>query len=204
IDLCSQMKKDPLYSHIPVILLTASTSTEVQLKGIEGGADDYITKPFDKELLIARVSNIRRGRDQLQTYFYNEITFQSNDHKIPTAYSDFLRRCIEIVEAQLDNPDFNVKTLADEIGMSHSNLYKRIKSVSGKSANEFIRFIRLRKVAQLLITTNHNINEAAFSAGFNDIKYFRDQFSKLFGMKPSEYKRKYGKVFSKKHTLKKS
>lgn len=203
IDLCAQLKQDPLYSHIPVILLTASSSAEVKLQGIAGGADDYITKPFDKDLLVARVTNIRRSRDQLQKYFYDEITFQNNDHKIPAGYSDFLKRCIEIVEKRLDSPDLNVKVLADEIGMSHSNLYKRIKSISGKSANEFIRFIRLRKVAQLLITTNHNISEAAFSAGFNDIKYFRDQFTKLFGMKPSAYKRKYGKVFSKKHTLKK-
>lgn len=193
IDLCTCIKQDPSLSHIPLILLTASTSKDVKLKGIEGGADDYITKPFDNALLIARVANLLHSRSQLQAYFYNEITLQSNSHNISKEYSDFLHRCISIVERQLDNTDFTVKSLAEEIGMSHSNLYKRIKSISGKSANEFIRFIRLRTVAKLLIDSGCTISEAAFAAGFNDIKYFREQFSKLFGMKPSDYKRKYGK-----------
>ncbi|WP_257670589.1 hybrid sensor histidine kinase/response regulator transcription factor [Parapedobacter tibetensis] len=203
IDLCSSIKQDPLYSHIPVILLTASSSTDVKLKGIEGGADDYMTKPFDNELLIARVSSIIKSRNRLQQFFYNEITLQSNDHKIPVEYSEFLKKCIKLIELQLNNPDFNVSALADELDMSRPNLYKRIKSISGKSASEFIRFIRLRKVAQLLISTNQNISEAAFAAGFNDIKYFREQFSKLFGMNPSEYKRKYAATLRKNHTIKK-
>ncbi|GGC32835.1 hybrid sensor histidine kinase/response regulator [Parapedobacter defluvii] len=194
IDLCTCIKQDPALSHIPLILLTASTSKDVKLKGIEGGADDYITKPFDNTLLIARVANLLTSRSQLQAYFYNEITLQSNPHNISKEYSDFLQRCISIVERQLDNTDFTVKSLAEEIGMSHSNLYKRIKSISGKSANEFIRFIRLRTVAKLLVESGCTIREAAFAAGFNDIKYFREQFSKLFGMKPSDYKRKYGKT----------
>src|SRR5690606_11856350 len=166
-------------------------SDEVKLKGIESGADDYITKPFDKDILIARVSNILKSRNQMQQYFYNEITLQSNDFKIAAEYSDFLSECILIVEQHLEEADFNVKSLADEMGMSQSALYKRIKSVSGKSPNEFIRFIRLRKVAQLLISTNQNISQAAFSAGFNDLKYFREQFFKLFRMNPSQYKKKY-------------
>lgn len=193
IDLCTTIKQDPSLSHIPLILLTASTSKDVKLKGIEGGADDYITKPFDNALLTARVANLLNSRSQLQDYFYNEITLQSNPHTISKEYSDFLNRCIDVVERQLDNTGFTVKMLADEIGMSHSNLYKRIKSVSGKSANEFIRFIRLRTVAKLLVESGCTISEAAFTAGFNDMKYFREQFTKLFGMKPSDYKRKYGK-----------
>ncbi|MGK9118264.1 hybrid sensor histidine kinase/response regulator transcription factor [Olivibacter jilunii] len=203
IDLCSNIKQDPMYSHIPVILLTASSSADVKLKGIEGGADDYITKPFDKELLIARVSNMIRGRNRLQQYFYNEITLQSNNHKIPVEYSEFLKKCINLIELHLSDSDFTVKGMADELGISHPHLYRRIKSISGKSANEFIRFIRLRKVAQLLISTDLNISEAAFAAGFNDIKYFRRQFSRLFGIKPSEYKRKYAATFRNCHTVKK-
>ncbi|TJZ60493.1 response regulator [Sphingobacterium olei] len=197
IDLCATLKKDPALNHIPVILLTASSSPEIKLKGLEGGADDYITKPFDKEILVARVTNLIKSRNRLQTYFYNEITLQSNNHKVSDEYKEFLQRAIAIVEQHLDNPDFTVKMLAEQIGMSHSNLYKRIKSISGKSANEFIRYIRLRKVAQLLINTDHNINEAAFAAGFSDIKYFREQFQKLFRLKPSEYKRKYGTLRNK-------
>lgn len=201
LELCAIVKQDPALSHIPIILLTASSAAAIKLKGIESGADDYITKPFDSEILQARVSNILKSRDQLQRYFYNEVTLQSNDFKIATEFRDFLERCIAVVERHLDNPEFSVGALADEMGMSQSNLYKRVKSISGRSTNEFIRFIRLRKVAQLLISTDCNISEAAFAAGFNDMKYFREQFFKLFGIKPSEYKKKFHATMGRKYTL---
>ncbi|WP_374164827.1 two-component regulator propeller domain-containing protein [Arcticibacter sp. MXS-1] len=201
VELCMNIKDDPSLSHIPVILLTASSSDEVKLKGIEGGADDYITKPFDKELLMARVSGIIKSRTNLQRYFFNEVTLRSNDYQISAEYSLFLTKCIGIIEAQLGNPDFSIKSFAAELGMSHSNLYKRVKSISGRSVNEFIRFIRLRKAAEIMINTDCNVNEAAYRAGFNDIKYFREQFSKLFGMKPSEYIRKYRKTLNQTYKL---
>lgn len=200
IDLCAKMKQSIHLSHIPIILLTASSSQDVRLKGLEGGADDYITKPFDKDILTARVKNLIDSRNQIQQYFYNEITLQNNDFKISSEHKDFMEKSIRIVENHLDDPDFNVKILADTIGMSHSNFYKRLKTISGKTANEFIRFVRLRKVAKLLIETDCNINEAAFSAGFNDIKYFRTQFAKVFGMNPSAFKKKYQNL-DKKHQL---
>ena len=116
-------------------------------------------------------------------------------------YKDFLEKCISITEAHLDDPAFNIQILADEVGMSHSALYKRVKSISGKSINEFIRFIRLRKAATLYIDSDCNVNEGAFQAGFNDIKYFREQFSKLYGVNPSEYIKKYRKPFNKSYKL---
>ncbi|MBD1432194.1 response regulator [Sphingobacterium sp. DN00404] len=200
IDLCQKIKSNPLLSRIPFILLTASASQEVKLKGIEVGADDYVTKPFNKDILVARVNNLIRSRNRLQDYFYKEITLQKNDYKISSEYKEFLEKTIDTVEQNLDDPDFNVKMLAEEIGMSHSYVYKRIKSISGKSANEFIRFVRLRHTAKQLIDTEYTINEVAFSAGFNDIKYFRAQFSKLFGMNPSEYRKKHQSL-KQKHRL---
>src|SRR5690606_11418282 len=176
IDLCEVIKKDQILSHIPVILLTASFSPDVKLKGIEGGADDYITKPFDQDILIARVRNLIENKHRLHRYFHSEVTLQRNDHRIPEEYRDFLNRAMAAVERHFLNPDFSVKLLADQLGMSHSNLYRRIKAISGRSANEFIRYIRLRKVAQLLVDTNANVNEAAYAAGFSDIKHFRQQF----------------------------
>lgn len=197
IDLCKNIKDDPSLSHIPVILLTGSSSAATKLEGVEGGADDFITKPFDKELLEARVANLLKNRNNLQKYFYNEVTLQTNSLKISPEYKEFLERCIAIVEQHLDDSNFSIKVLASELGMSHSNLYKKVKSISGQSVNAFIRFIRLRKAAEFFINTNHNVNETASEVGFNDIKYFREQFSKLFGMNPSEYIKKYRKVFGK-------
>jgi len=197
IALCEQVKEHPALSHIPVILLTSSSSAEIKLKGIEGGADDHITKPFDKDILLARVTNLLKNRTTLQSYFFNEITLQSNDYKVSKENKAFLEKCISIVEAHLNNPDFNIKTLAEGIGMSHSALYKKVKTISGKSINEFIRYIRLRKAAQLFINSSDNVNEVAFQAGFSDIKYFREQFQKIFGLLPSEYLKKYRKNFNK-------
>ncbi|SHN40429.1 two-component regulator propeller domain-containing protein [Chitinophaga sp. CF418] len=196
-ELCNTIKQDPTLSHIPVILLTGNPSQEIKLKGIECGADDYITKPFEQDLLLARIENILQNRNALQGYFFDKITLKKNDARISTEYKHFLERCITVVEDNLDKDTFNIKMLAAEIGMSHSNLYKKVKSISGHSVNAFIRFIRLRRAAVLLLSTDCNVNEAAFGVGLNDMKYFRKQFSKLFGMNPSEYIKKYRSSFNK-------
>lgn len=201
VELCLKIKEDPSLSHIPVILLTSSSSAEIKLKGIEGGADDYITKPFNKDILIARVSNLLKSKSNLQRFFYNHITLQSDNSKVSLEYKEFLERCISITESHLDDPNFNIQILADEVGLSHSALYKRVKSISGRSVSEFIRFIRLRKAAGLFINSDCNVNECAMESGFNDIKYFREQFTKLFGMKPSEYIKKYRKPFKNSYKL---
>jgi signal transduction histidine kinase/ligand-binding sensor domain-containing protein/DNA-binding response OmpR family regulator len=194
-ELCRQLKETPALSHIPVILLTASTAAETRLKGIEAGADDYITKPFEKELLKARVSALLNKRNSLQQYFYNEITLQKNDGKVSVEYREFLEKCIQIVEDHLDDETFSIKTLATEMGMSRSSLYRKVNSVSGLSIVGFIRFIRLRKAAQLMVGTENNVSEIAAITGFNDMKYFRTHFSQLFGMNPSEYIRRFRKPF---------
>jgi signal transduction histidine kinase/ligand-binding sensor domain-containing protein/DNA-binding response OmpR family regulator len=197
VELCNTLKQDPSLNHIPVILLTGNPSQEIKLRGIECGADDYIVKPFEQELLLARVDNILQNRNALQGYFFDKITLKKNDARISAEYKDFLERCIQIVENNLETDTFNIKVLAAEIGMSHSNLYKKVKSISGHSVNAFIRFIRLRRAAVLLLSTDCNVNEAAFGVGINDMKYFREQFSKLFGMNPSEYIKKYRNSFNK-------
>lgn len=196
VELCNKVKEDPALNHIFVILLTATSASEIKLKSIEGGADDYMTKPFEKDLLIAKVNNVLKSRNTLQRYFFDRITLRENHLKVSAEYKHFLERCIGIVEENLDNEDFNVDLLATRIGMSHSNLYKKVKSISGQSVNAFIRSIRLRKAAVLLLSTNTNINEAAFQVGINDIKYFREQFFKLFGVNPSEYIKRYRHVFN--------
>lgn len=201
IDFCKLVKETAALSHIPFILLTGSSSDELKLKGIEYGADDYMTKPFEKDMLVARVQSLIKKQENLQKYFYNEITHQQNTLNISGEYKEFLEACIAVVERNLDRDDFNIQVLATEMGMSHSKLYKKIKTISGQSANAFIRFIRLRKAAELFINSDYNINETAFYVGIKDIKYFREQFAKTFGMKPSEYIEKYRKNLGKNYKL---
>lgn len=195
IELCAMVRADIEISHIPIILLTSSSSSEIKLKGLEGGADDYISKPFDKDILKARVAGILKSKNALQKYFYNEITLNKNPHKISIEYKQFLENCIAIVEKHMTDPSFNLQVLASELNISHSSLYKKIKFVSGQSASNFIRSIRLRKAANLFIHTDYNILETSCMVGINDIKYFREQFKKLFNMNPSQYIKKYRKTF---------
>lgn len=201
IHFCQALKDEPSLSHIPVILLTADPSPEIKLRGIEVGAYDFIAKPFDKELFTAKINGIIKNRTNLQSYFYNEITLKSDTHKVSEEDRAFLQKCITNIEGNLVETEFNVKTLASDLGMSHSNLYKKIKSTSGLSINSFIRFIRLRKAAELLINTNLNINEAAFRVGIKDIKYFREQFQKQFKFTPSEFVKKHRKTFHKHYNI---
>ena len=193
VELCEKIKNNPSLAHVAVILLTASSSDEIKLKGIEGGAEDYINKPFDKEIIVARVQNILKGRNRLQEYFFNAVTLKPASN-IAGEHKEFIERCIAIVESHLDNPGFNIQAFCKAIGMSHPSLYKKVKAVSGLTVNVFIRYIRLRKAAELLITTDKTITEITYITGFNDIRYFREQFFELFKMKPSEYVKKYRKV----------
>ena len=201
IELCKEIKADQTLSHIPVILLTADPSPEIKLKGIEVGAYDFISKPFDKELFTAKINGIIKNRSNLQTYFYNEVTLKSESNKISQEDKSFIQKAIVIIEDNLMVPSFNVKILASELSMSHSNLYKRIKTTSGLSINSFVRFIRLRKAAELLINTNLNINETAFRVGINDIKYFRVQFQNQFKLTPSDFIKKHRKTFHKNYSI---
>jgi signal transduction histidine kinase/ligand-binding sensor domain-containing protein/DNA-binding response OmpR family regulator len=201
IDFCHQLKADPLFNHIPVIMLTGATSPEIKLKGLECGANDYITKPFENDLLIARVNSILNGQDRLKKYFYDHITLKTATSRIPEEYSEFLANCIRIVEENCDTDDFDITKFCTAIGMSRSNLYRKVKMVSGLTVNEFTRLIRLRIAAGLLINSTCQVKEAAFRVGFSDIKYFREQFTRIFGMPPSRYIKKYRNAFSAKNTL---
>ncbi len=201
LELCRRIKQTDALCHIPVILLTAAASADSRLEGIEGGADDYITKPFEKELLLGKVNNIIKSRNVLQQYFLDRITLKPSSVRVPAEYQDFLKRCIEIVEQHLDADDFTIKKFAQSIGMSHSALYKKVKSVSGQTVNAFIRSIRLRRAAVLMLRENLTINQAAFQVGIGDSKYFREQFFKLFGMNPSEYIKKYRDSFNRDFNL---
>jgi signal transduction histidine kinase/ligand-binding sensor domain-containing protein/DNA-binding response OmpR family regulator len=201
IELCKIIKGDTTLGHIPVILLTGNSFSDARLRGVEGGADDFITKPFEKDLLIARVTALLKSRNNLQRYFYNEITLQQNPLKISAEYKEFLDNCIAIVEKHIDDDQFSIMILARELGMSYSKMNKKIKAVSGQPANAFVRFIRLRKAAELFINTNYNISETAFQVGINDIKHFREHFTKLFGMKPSQYIDKFRKHLGKQYSL---
>jgi DNA-binding response OmpR family regulator len=197
LELCAAIKSNDELSHIPVILLTASLASETKLKGIELGADEYITKPFDQELLLAKIRNILANRNLLQHYFFDKITLKESNVKVPEEFQYFISKCIDIVEENLGDEDFNVKKLSQLMGMSHSALYKKVKSISGQSISAFISSIKFRRAAVLMLSSNCTISQAAFQVGIKDMKFFREKFVQLFGMNPSEYIKKYRPAFNK-------
>ncbi|MRX69467.1 response regulator [Flavobacterium resistens] len=196
LELCRKIKESNDLSHIPVILLTASKNPETHLQGINDGADDYIMKPFDDDILVARVESLLKNRSNLRTYFLDSITLKENTQKVPAEYQFILKKCIDIVEANIHKKDFTIKTFAQEMGMSHRTLYTKIKIISGQTLNAFIRSLRIRRAAMLMLTEDMNIAQASAEVGFEDPKYFRQQFVKLFGMTPSDYIKKYKSSFN--------
>ncbi len=199
IELCTQVKSDPTLSHIPIIVLTAITDDQMRLTVAQIGADDFLTKPFERELLVARVNTLIKKKNTLQQYFYNEITLRKQDLKVLPEYQEFLKECIRIIDLHIAE-EFNITKFTSEIGMSRSNLYRKVKLVSGLSITGFVRFIRLRKAAELIINTNMTISEISFRVGMTDLRYFRKQFHSLFGMNPSDYLKKYRGTFVKKNS----
>ncbi|TAJ13767.1 response regulator [Marinilabiliaceae bacterium JC017] len=187
-ELCSEIKKDEATCHIPLILLTAKITDQEQLAGLETGADDYITKPFSPKILKARVNNLLASRQRLRTYYSNKVTLTPTNLNLEPKDEKFIRQAIQFVENNLTNPLFNAKILAQELNMSQPTLYRRIKTFTGENIAEFIRSIRLKRAAQLIVSKQYNISEVADMVGFSDPSYFRKCFTKQFSVTPSKYR----------------
>lgn len=196
IDLCKDLKKDHRTSHIPIILLTAKHSPEDTVLGYSEGADSYMVKPFEEEVLLARIANLLDARVKLKSYFQ---AIQSEE-EVPVDSAVDLRSKVEIeflakVESVILNEslekgqEVGVYDLARELGFSRASLYRKLKSVTGCSINEFVRKVKLKKAEELISSGNMNVSEAAFYVGFSDVKYFRSIFKKEFNRLPSEVKK---------------
>jgi signal transduction histidine kinase/ligand-binding sensor domain-containing protein/DNA-binding response OmpR family regulator len=191
IELCRQLKTDARTSHIPVILLTAKVAAEQQVEGLVAGADDYITKPFNYEVLelkIRKQIELREKlRDKLHKQHYEitpgEIGVTSLDEK-------FIKKATKFVEKNIPNTEFSVELFSREMGMSRGHLYNKIVALTGKTPSEFIRIMRLKRGAQFLGKSQLTIGEIAYKVGFNDPKYFSRYFREEYGIYPSEYARR--------------
>jgi len=187
IELCRLVKTDKRTSHIPVILLTARTAVTFKYEGLETGADDYIHKPFSSEYLCIRVKNLIRQRQLMQEHFFRNSFLRPEDLAITSADEKILRKAIQKIENNIDDPDLNVDNLSRDIGLSRVHFYRKIKFLTNLTAVEFIRSIRLKKAAQLLEQGKLNVSEIRYMVGIQDAEYFRTSFKKQFGLTPKEY-----------------
>lgn len=190
-ELCRLVKSDVRTSHIPLILLTARTAEEHKLEGLETGADDYITKPFNFEILMLRIRRLMKRREAAQEIFRKQIEVKPSDITITSLDEKLIQKAIKYVEDNISKSnELSVEELSRYLGMSRVHLYKKLLSITGKTPIEFIRTIRLKRAAQLLRESQLNISEVAYQVGFNNPKYFSKYFKEEFGMLPSAYQDK--------------
>jgi len=187
IELTHNLKTNVSTSHIPVILLTARASFMNKMEGFETGADDYVTKPFNESLLRARIKNILKNRSLLHEKFHSEDTTDIGEFVKNKKDQEFLENLGLFIEKNIDSDNLSVNQAAKELGMSHSVLYKKLKTITGLSLIEYIRDYRLKKAKQLLTTKQFSINEVCYQVGYSDRKYFSKLFKERFGNPPTFY-----------------
>jgi signal transduction histidine kinase/ligand-binding sensor domain-containing protein/CheY-like chemotaxis protein/AraC-like DNA-binding protein len=192
-EFCRKVRSDKRISYLPIILLTSLSDHENKLEGLKAGADYYIKKPFDLEELIIRINNCVDSRQRLRLKYTHESMQNSWDDTPEMEDKSFLDKAIECVEANITDTGFNVDELCSGLGISHSQVYRKIKSSSGLSISEFIRSVRLRKAARLLVSSQYKINEVAYMVGFSDPNYFTKCFTNLYGQTPREYVKSFVK-----------
>jgi CheY-like chemotaxis protein len=194
-EFCRNLKQDERTSHIPVIMLTAKAAEDQLIEGLESGADIYLTKPFSIVVLQNYISNLLKLKTVLRQRYSQKIYLEPLDVEVGTVDKKFMERLMSIIEDNLGRPDFNVPSLSKELGMSKAVLYKKFNALVHIPIGEFIKNMRLKKAASLLVNDKMNISEIAWEVGFNDRKYFSKEFRKFFGKSPSEYlAEKEGKI----------
>lgn len=188
---CKELKADPRTSQTPVVMLTAKVESEDIIVGLEAGADDYITKPFDIEILRSKLNNLVKRREQLKQYFTKTLagtTSKETDENEPSIPSNpFMDLVVKNIEMHLDDSTFEAKVLADSLNMSLPTLYRKIKQFSDCSILELTRTIRLKKAAELIQAQQYSVQEVAEMVGFNDTATFRKRFTEQYGTTPSQY-----------------
>ncbi len=187
IEFCSHIKSDWQTSHIPVILLTAKASSENKIEGLETGADDYVTKPFSFRELSTRIKNLLDQREKLKQKFGKNVNYKPEDITPNKADQEFLQKATIIIEKNISEPEFGSDQFAQEMFLSRSQLHRKISAITGQSTGEFIRTIRLKKAAGLILEKQFSVTQIALEVGFYSPSHFTKAFKQLFGCLPSEF-----------------
>ena len=188
IECCRRLKGELSTSHIPVILLTACSLDEQRIQGYDGGADSYISKPFNSQLLLSRIRNLLDNRCRLRQFFADGQLPQRGE--VNDLDRDFVSRFRALVEERMKDSALNVEDLGHEMGMSRVQLYRKLKSLTNSSPNELLRRIRLRRASLLLTSTEMNVSEVAYEVGFSSPSYFTKCYKEEFGESPTEKRKK--------------
>lgn len=188
--LCRKIKQNTNINHIPVILLTAKSRLEDKVEGMETGADAYCVKPFNIEILKSTIINLIQNRHLLQTKFSGaqEQSDKMQKIKIKTADEALMEKIMKTINENISNPNLNVETLAEQVGLSRVHIYRKLKELTNLSARDFIKNIRLKQSAELLIQKNLSISDVAYATGFTTLSHFSSSFKELYGVSPTEFR----------------
>jgi len=187
LQLCNKLKSDFRTSHIPVIMLTAKATMDDKITGLEIGADDYIMKPFEAGELKARIKNLIEQRNRLHEHFIKSGLVEFEYKNITSVDQTFLKSVYSVINNKLSDPLFGVESMANELAVSKSLLYKKLSSLVGISPNDLIKKLRLIKAAALIESNFGNLSEIALEVGFSNPAYFSEAFKKQYGVTPSHY-----------------
>ena len=186
VELSNTLKGNEKTSHIPIILLTAKADRDTKLDGLKTGVDDFLTKPFDNEELKVRIQNLIAQREKLKAKYEQTLRLAPSKITVQSPEETFIKKALEIVDENLSNSEFTVEAFQKDMGMSRMQLHRKLKALTNFSASEFIRDIRLQRAADLLSNKGLNINEVAYSCGFNSHSYFTQCYKQKFGVSPSD------------------
>ncbi|MFA5045362.1 MAG: ATP-binding protein [Paludibacter sp.] len=192
LELCKRIKSNLHTSHIPVILLTARSSEEHKLSGYQSGADEYLSKPFNLDILLLRIEKLIEQQNRRKEKFSQKIEVNPKEITITSIDEQLIQKALVCIEQNMDNPDYSVQQFSQDMGMDRTVLYKKLQSITGLAPSDFLRSIRLKRAAQFLIQGQYPVAEVAEKVGFNTPKYFSKYFKEAFGVTPSQYAQ-YGK-----------
>ncbi|MBU3821396.1 response regulator [Flavobacteriaceae bacterium XHP0103] len=187
IELCEELKKNIKTSHIPFILLTARTTVEDQISGVETGADVYITKPFSIRFLLAQVNQIIESRQKLYTQYSQDLSLMPNKMAHNEIDQAFLQKAIDYIKENMQNPQLGVIAIAELFNLSRMQIYRKIKALTGKSVVNFIRMVKIKEALRLMDAQKYTLTEISYMTGFNSPSYFTTSFKEEYGKSPSEY-----------------
>ncbi len=187
---CSKIKEDIQTSHIPLLMLTAKTMHDDRLKGINSGADAYLSKPFDLRVLKSRLSQLLSSRQMLFNKYFSAIIDNDVDGNTTSLDKEFIEKVLNYINENINDPDLGVEVLASQLHLSRSQFYRKVKTLTGQTANQFLRNIRLQRAKQILEKGHTNISEVSYQVGFSSPSYFTKCFRTQFGMLPTEVEAK--------------
>lgn len=188
IEFCHLIKNDRRTSHIPIIILTAKSTLEDRLAGLYEGADAYLTKPFDKRELLIRINTLLENRQKIRAYFQQFGTLPPEE----SLENQFVRKVMEHIDSQVNSELYQIEDLADYMHLSRTQLYRKLKALTGKTFTEIIKECRVGKAKTLLVSSDKTVSEIAFQVGFSDPAYFSRVFKTVEKCTPLQYRKQTG------------